>query len=405
MTTATITPITDPQRLLTYCFGLPKHLVLVASPIYRGTRYNIYEQLVNYDQWGNHWATLTPIYVVKAGLRVVSDAGYGGVRSIHDAREWAMQDSGIVYGQHQPAGATPEERHRAHWQRTLTADHILADAGMRAAAAEQAAQWKSKSSASGILGWAGDAVVAEAVQRMRVRLIRRADRAAAEAALIGDPGRIGRMNRERGAERCKSLALAIAATINAIHPLTESQYAHTIWGSTGGEESVEWNHYSRRTKYPCKYHNAGVTLGDDLRVRIYDSRSNHVYTSRPLTRHDWLASDPAARAQMILHAVSTEQLDAVGPQGEDDAVQIRRPYLICRSKRGIVIADTPASVRDQIVQVVVSDSTTGQRHHLTVPPRFGRPLADDETPIQRVRAAVAWTFRLPAKSYRPAIET
>ncbi len=161
--------------------------------------------------------------------------------------------------------------------------------------------------------------LAEAVQRMRVRLARRASRQSRAV----EWGRIGRMDAERRQQRCRKLAIAVAVLLHRARPLTTSQYASITWGSTGGVEQIEWDRSSKRTKYPCKYHNAGVKLDEDLCVRVYDSRGNRVYTSRPLTREDWMDPDVTGRAAMILGACPTAALDAVGPQGEDDAVQIR----------------------------------------------------------------------------------
>jgi len=389
-----ITPLTDPSRLLprqsSEAYGrlyhpLPDAFRLVAAPIYAGTRYDIYE-----DAGSTHCTVPVCHYMHQRH----SD--------LHQARIEAQRAAGIDR-QRKNDNPRPVDIHQAYWRRTLTVDQVLADAGMRQAAAEQAAKWAKKSVSEGVLAWASDAVVAEAVQRMRVRLARRADRQIAGGARLAASGRIAQMDANRRQTRCRALAVAVAGRLHRARPLVTSQYAHITWGSTGGVEQVEWDRY-RRTKYPCKYHDAGVALGDDLCIRVYDSRGSRIYTSRPLTREDWMDSDVTGRAAHLLGVCSDAVLDAVGPQGEDDAVQIREPYLICDSLLGVVIGDHPT--QPTIVQVVVRDSTTGQRHHLTVPPRFGRPLnsAKHETSYDRCRAAIAWTFGIAPSQYRPTVQ-
>ena len=58
--------------------------------------------------------------------------------------------------------------------------------------------------------------------------------------------------------------------------------------------------------------------------------------------------------------------------------------------------------------LVLRDATTGEAHLLRVPPKFGN--ADTQffgslgSPRERIQAAVAWTFGLAGREYRPAVE-
>ena len=73
---------------------------------------------------------------------------------------------------------------------------------------------------------------------------------------------------------------------------------------------------------------------------------------------------------------------------------------------GVILSDDLA--RPRLVQVVVRDPSTGFRHHLTVPPRFGNPhtktFQNLRTSAARIQAALAWTFGIKPEEYAPALE-
>lgn len=386
------TPITDPRRLLGSegRYSYPHYPVaadvLVASPHYGTSRYDIFRRLSDRES-GNY-----RVYVGSHAIGRYSCT----FDTLHDARCAARRDAGT--GHPTPAQPTPTDIHRAHWRRTLTARQVLADPKMRDAAYEQAEQWNRKSCASGVLAWASDAAVAEAVQIMRGRLARRVNHTIASAARHAPAGRIAAMLRAREQERRKHLAEYVAEILDQSRPLCESQYGGIVWGA-GGAEVVEWDRYSTRCKWPCKYRNAGVYLDEHLCVHVDDSRGREMFVSRPLKKSDWRKTDLRRAAAKLLGCMSEAALDRIGEQGDDDAVQIRTPYRICKSLLGTIIADHPT--RPDIVQVVVRDATTGQRHHLTVPPRFGRAVRKPETAHSRCQAAIAWTFGIPASQYKP----
>jgi hypothetical protein len=102
-------------------------------------------------------------------------------------------------------------------------------------------------------------------------------------------------------------------------------------------------------------------------------------------------------------------LDRIGPPGGDDRVNLALRVTRIRAHVpgvGVVLTDNLA--RPRLVQVVVRDPSTGLRHHISVPPRFGNPAYKTfqklGTSASRIRAALAWTFDLKPEEYDPALE-
>jgi hypothetical protein len=102
-------------------------------------------------------------------------------------------------------------------------------------------------------------------------------------------------------------------------------------------------------------------------------------------------------------------LERVGPEGEDDRVNLNLQRAVVRAHvpgLGIILSDN--GVRTRLVQVVVRDPSTGIRHHLSVPPRFGNPRTKTfqglRTAEARIHAAVAWTFGMKPDEYAPTLE-
>ena len=102
-------------------------------------------------------------------------------------------------------------------------------------------------------------------------------------------------------------------------------------------------------------------------------------------------------------------LDRIGPPGEDDRVNLALRVTRIRAHVpgvGVILSDNLA--RPQVVQVVVRDPSTGLRHHISVPPRFGDPNSKTfqrlGSSAARLRAALAWTFDMGPEEYAPALE-
>jgi hypothetical protein len=126
---------------------------------------------------------------------------------------------------------------------------------------------------------------------------------------------------------------------------------------------------------------------------------------------DWLA-ERLEQLTRVVHAYRVAGLDRIGPRGDDDRVSVFAPHEVYRdmARNAVMITSRPGRygvewwLDSTIIQVVVRDSTTGLRHHLTVPPRFARPLEPGETPQDRIQAAIAWTFDLEPREYAPTVE-
>lgn len=125
----------------------------------------------------------------------------------------------------------------------------------------------------------------------------------------------------------------------------------------------------------------------------------------------WAAVYPtrAARANYLQFERAKKAIDRVGPAGDDDRLQIFHPLPVAVSEQGVLVADH--ATRPRVVQVVVRDTTTGQRHHITVPPKFATPTSKTYQKIVAkdgkrglIHAAIAWTFNLTPAQYAPALE-
>jgi hypothetical protein len=106
-----------------------------------------------------------------------------------------------------------------------------------------------------------------------------------------------------------------------------------------------------------------------------------------------------------------DKINQYGPQGEDDRQVLVPEFVKIESEDefGMVISDrggnfplAPAR-KPRVVQVIVTDSSTGERHHIQVPPRFGDP---DSKTYQKykargelAKAALAWSFDIPVEEY------
>ena len=102
-------------------------------------------------------------------------------------------------------------------------------------------------------------------------------------------------------------------------------------------------------------------------------------------------------------------LERIGPPGEDDRVNLNLRWAVVRAHvpgLGVILADDGARI--QQVQVVVRDPSTGFRHHISVPPRFGNPRSKTYQELgnarARIHAALAWTFGMKPEEYAPALE-
>lgn len=78
------------------------------------------------------------------------------------------------------------------------------------------------------------------------------------------------------AARTRAVVLHIAECWHhTVRPLWTSKYAGVLWGR-GPFENVEWNRYSKRYKFPCKYMDAGAIEEVDGRIILSPTRGNTV---------------------------------------------------------------------------------------------------------------------------------
>jgi hypothetical protein len=124
-----------------------------------------------------------------------------------------------------------------------------------------------------------------------------------------------------------------------------------------------------------------------------------------LEREMWTARQSGGVASPEYIAVESALAAHRAAQPTDTARTISGAVLLAASPEGLLIGDRRE--RPTTVQLVVTDSTTGHRHQITVPPKFGRPesktwqrLGNDAA---RVHAALAWTFALEPAQYAPQV--
>ena len=152
-----------------------------------------------------------------------------------------------------------------------------------------------------------------------------------------------------------------------------------------------------------------------VRITTSRGRANHTRygsgrgTATPRdSAWEWTFPRRASKLSNRRAERTAQLLDRIGPEGSDDRLLIGTwaRHLGAAAPNGLLIADH--ATRPKVVQVVVRDSTTGQRHHITVPPKFATPASKTYQRLgssaARVHAAVAWTFSLEPAAYAPSVE-
>lgn len=158
-------------------------------------------------------------------------------------------------------------------------------------------------------------------------------------------------------------------------------------------------------------------------VRVWGSRGDvsgprHALRLLPGTPGDpeglhrcWAATFPQRSSELRQRRAERlrRTLERFGPAGEDDRTNLALWWVRVRAYApgvGLILSDGLS--RPQTVEVVVRDPSTGLRHHLSVPPRFGDPGSKTFQSLgsaaARVRAGVAWTFGMKPEEYAPELE-
>ena len=188
--------------------------------------------------------------------------------------------------------------------------------------------------------------------------------------------------------RVSRMALAVAADVLRERFGVENVHSDRPWWSR--RQSLEILQH-------CAFHGG---LAAEAETGAVPAPTNLPYASCP--------------AQVRVRALLEEHF---GPEGQDDRMGLAYPIIVAWSRDGCIIAPVdglgycdrfrwPVGLhRYATAQVVVRDPATGCRHHITVPPWFGLPLQPGESPSGRVRAAIAWSFGLDRRVYRPSVET
>jgi len=273
---------------------------------------------------------------------------------------------------------------------------------------------------------AARAVWREATGIMRQRLARRERRRIADAAWRPARSRAAEIGEQLDRHRRRA---AIAIGVHLAPWIVDAGIAECRYGS-GGQEVENWDRYSKRwhRQGPSRYRAAGARVVRKIGERrlpwivIEDSRGRVVarYPVPPLAWARRMTYEQIA--ERLVGRISRTRLDSIGPVGEDDRAELVEPYLVGRSRDpegapAMIVASRPAQlvhawvagrrcrdIGEPVVQVVVLDRSTGQRHAITVPARYGQPIdRRRETIASRIREALAWTWGLDADSYRPSI--
>jgi len=167
---------------------------------------------------------------------------------------------------------------------------------------------------------------------------------------------------------------------------------------------------------------AWVTLGEVKYVRMWGQRGflsgvahSFAFLPKPSNREGlrscWALTFPRRFSKLVTLRVERRRriLERIGLPGSDDRVNlVLRSACIRTHVPGLGVILTDDLARPRLVQVVVRDPSTGFRHHLTVPPRFGNPKTKTfrmlGSSAARIQAALAWTFGLKPEAYAPALE-
>ena len=192
--------------------------------------------------------------------------------------------------------------------------------------------------------------------------------------------------------------------------------AEGVLAADGGSVANSYKYAAETTDLVVAWWTSGHGV-KSVRVAATRTRANHTSqgagagTSSPRgTAWEVTFPDRRDRLGKARRDRIARLLDRVGPEGSDDRLAIlpwsRHLSAVRVDGSALLIADHPT--RPKVVQVVVRDATTGQRHHITVPPKFATPASKTfqrlGSEVARIHAAVAWTFALTPAKYAPLVE-
>src|SRR6185312_6775238 len=210
------------------------------------------------------------------------------------------------------------------------------------------------------------------------------------------------------------------ARARTVSPAAVAHWPARVAAAPEGAVSVDGGSVCNSYRYAAESTSASVAWWTDGRgrktVRVNAGRGYAASTAYGRSRGEreresgWAAVFPERAGRLATRRRERLQrlIERLGPEGQDDrlAILARDRHLAAAAGNGLLVADHPT--RPKVVQVVVRDTTTGQRHHITVPPKFATPSSKTYQSLgssaARVHAAVAWTFALKPGRYAPAVE-
>jgi len=227
---------------------------------------------------------------------------------------------------------------------------------------------------------------------------------------------------------------------NTVRPMFRSKYASFRWGR-GTTDHVEWDRYSKKCKWPCKYSDAGAGIDDDhiylspvgateivlprpspKLIRAADLAEPHpiglfaipvpeqdgVFACMGVPKNVWAVVGFCVRGRRVPECVARGTTTLADIEGEQNAetrqVMIERygpaRYVLESGAAEIDHSDlgTLYSVHGMKVVKVVNSTPepdgSYKDYWLRVPGE-----------IETAAAAVAWTFGLKPEEYQPVVES
>ena len=195
-----------------------------------------------------------------------------------------------------------------------------------------------------------------------------------------------------------------------------------VWYKDGGGVCNAYRYYAETTVVGCAWYTSPIkvltVVLEHFRETAKQGPHGNVGDINPFGTDDpWSAVFPgrASRLQVCQEKRVKTLISKRGVQGQDDRLQIWQPVYSALSEEGFLIKNHETNPNCGCV--VVTDVTTGQRHHIIVPPKFVKPKAKTFQKAEkfgkknfgskergRVIAALAWTFGLKPEEYKPTIE-
>jgi hypothetical protein len=185
-----------------------------------------------------------------------------------------------------------------------------------------------------------------------------------------------------------------------------------------GYETVEDAFFHPGSKNRPGYYTPGVIVPEgehlpEVAQCQHTKKIQQMREYRKNNRQELLLRKKEAYPIYRLQRLAKKAIAKMGKMAENQKLWTYTPLLVAQAEKGLIIRSenriNARRVREEIVEVVVRDTTTGHVHFLRVPPEFGDvdieqcPVTGDMSE-RAVRAAIAWTFNMKPEDYAPEIE-